>query len=115
MIDQMSSTTGPTPSLTPRQRAALKSMGNPLKASLWVGREGVSPEVASELERLLAAHELVKVKLSGAATTDRQTLADELARASASAVVQVIGRSVLLYRRRADARPPGVPPAGEGG
>ena len=89
----------PSQEINPRQRALLRRLGNPLKPTLLIGKEGLSESLAKQLEGLLRDHELVKVKLLNTVTQDRHEMAEELAKASRSALVQLIGRTVLLYRK----------------
>ena len=86
--------------LTPKQRAHLKSLAHPLKPLLQIGKEGVTPEVAQTLEDAFRTRELLKVKVLENAPDDADATGAELAAAVAeSHLVQVIGRTVVLYRR----------------
>lgn len=87
------------PGINPRERAALRGAGNTLKPLLSIGKEGLSPAVLKQLDALLEYHELVKVKLLKTAEVDRHELADQLAEKARASLVQVIGRTMLLYRR----------------
>ena len=89
--------------LTARHRATLKRLGHPLKALIAVGKEGLSLSLAQQLDRQLTDHELVKVKILNTVTDDRHDVAAKLADATKSELVQVIGRTVLLYRRHPEA------------
>ena len=67
---------------------------------LQIGKEGVTPEAAQSLEDAFRTRELLKVKVLEAAPED----ADETGAALADLVtdahlVQVIGRTIVLYRR----------------
>lgn len=66
---------------------------------MQVGKDGITEEVASALDQALEDHELVKVKLGQNALIDRDEAAAELARRSRSEVAQVLGSTVILYRR----------------
>lgn len=89
----------PGPKISPRERAALRSVGNTLKPLLAIGKEALSDAVLNQLDALLEHHELVKVKVLKTAGVDRHQLADELAAKARSSLVQVVGRTMLLYRR----------------
>lgn len=88
-----------SPKLNNRARAALRGVGNTLKPLLTIGKEGLTETVLRQLSGLLEQHELVKVKLLKTAETDRHELADELTEKAGAKLVQVIGRTVLVYRR----------------
>jgi RNA-binding protein len=51
------------------------------------------------LSQALDANELVKVRLLDSVDGDRKDVAAELAERSSSELVQVLGRTVLLFRR----------------
>ena len=86
--------------LTSKQRAYLRSLVHSLKPILQIGKEGVTDEVASSVEGAFQNRELLKVKVLESAPLDAREAAGELsARVSGAHVVQVIGRTVALYRR----------------
>lgn len=81
-------------------RRRLRAAGHHLAPVVQVGKEGVTEAVLRQLDRALTDHELVKVKVGTESPDDRfgssEALRDGVAGA---AVVQVLGRTVLLYRR----------------
>lgn len=85
--------------LTAKQRAHLKSLAHPLKPLFQVGREGVTPSVIGTIESALETRELMKVKVLEGAPVSAREAADELAGTVENMdVVQVIGRTIVLYR-----------------
>lgn len=88
--------------LTGAQRAALRGLGQRLDAALKLGREGVTPAVVTELERLLHAHELVKVRFVGADRDTRTALCAGVTAATRAVCVGAVGHTALFYRRNAD-------------
>lgn len=89
--------------LSTRQRAYLRGLGHHLQPVVMLGKEGLSEGLLQALDIALDQHELVKLRLSENAPGERQELAARLAEQSLSALVQVLGRVVLLYRRRPEA------------
>ena len=89
--------------LTGKQRRHLRALGQGLRATLSVGHEGVSDALVGQAEALLEAHELIKVRVSENAPDDRHATAEALARRTRAHLAQVLGRTALLYRRRAEA------------
>jgi RNA-binding protein len=69
---------------------------NPL---IQIGRDGGSDSVIKELDSALEAHELVKVKILQNANVDKDSLATDLANGTGAEVAQIIGNTILLYRR----------------
>jgi RNA-binding protein len=86
--------------LTGKQRRYLRSLGQRLTATLHVGRDGVSDAVVEQAETQLSAHELLKIRVSETAPATRHETADLLAARTRAEVVQVLGRTALLYRQR---------------
>jgi RNA-binding protein len=84
--------------LTPKQKAELKKMANPLEPSLSVGKGAVDPNVLKTLSNALLAHELVKVRILVSVAAEKETLADSLAKGTNSEIVQIIGHVVVLYK-----------------
>ena len=76
----------------------LRKDAQALKATLHVGKDGVTEEVATELIRQLKKSRLVKVRLRPSIEMDRAEAGRELARASSSTLVEVRGRMAVLSR-----------------
>lgn len=90
--------------LNAKQRAHLKALAHPLKPIVQVGKGGVDDDVAASLADAFQNRELLKVKVLEAAPVPAKEAALQLARAVAGAkIVQVIGRTVVLYRPHPEA------------
>jgi RNA-binding protein len=87
--------------LTGKQRRFLRGLGHHLDAVVQVGKDGLSEGLVSALDVALDTHELIKVKLGESAGADRRALGAAIAEAAGADLVQVLGRTVLVYRRRA--------------
>jgi RNA-binding protein len=86
--------------LTSKQRAYLRSLTNPVKPILQIGKDGVTQEVADSVTDAFQNRELLKIKVLESAPVDAREAARALvAGVRDSHVVQVIGRTVALYRR----------------
>jgi RNA-binding protein len=84
--------------LTGKQRRHLRALGNPLKATVFIGRDGVSAAVLHSIEEAYANRELLKLKIERSCPLDRKEAGQQLATATKSHLVQVMGQTVLLYR-----------------
>ncbi len=85
--------------LTSRQRAHLKSLAHSLKPILQIGKEGVTDALVRSIEDAFHTRELFKIKALDSAPADAREMADSIAGAIPHAhVVQVIGRTIVLYR-----------------
>ncbi len=86
------------PSGTLRKR--LRAAGHHLAPVVQVGKEGVTDGVIRQLDQALHDHELVKVKVGTESPEDRFEAAERLAAGAGAQVAQILGRTLLLYRRR---------------
>jgi RNA-binding protein len=80
-------------------RRALRGHGHALRPVVHVGKGGVTSGVLAQVAQALFDHELVKVRIAAECPTDRFTVADELAHRPGTQVVQILGRTVLVYKR----------------
>lgn len=98
--------------LTSRERAALRGEAHRLQALVHVGHHGLTASVISSLDDALRTHELVKVQLGRPVDTSAKEIAGQLADRVDAEVVQVIGKTVTLFRenpeleRKQGAEPP---------
>jgi RNA-binding protein len=83
-------------------RKTLRAAGHHLSPVVQVGKEGVSDAVLHQLDEQLAAHELVKVKIGTETPEDRFEAAERLGEASGAQIAQILGRTVLVYRKHPD-------------
>ncbi|WP_242344730.1 ribosome assembly RNA-binding protein YhbY [Anaeromyxobacter terrae] len=82
-----------------RLRKTLRAAGHHLSPVVQVGKEGVTEAVLLQLDDALATHELVKVKIGTESPEDRFEAADRLGAGSGAQVAQILGRTILVYRR----------------
>jgi RNA-binding protein len=101
--------------LTGKERAALRAHANRLSATVHAGQHGLTGAFMHSLDDALRTHELVKVQLGKHAELSAKEAARQLAEASKSEVIQVIGKTVTVYRHNPKLeRKPGAPPPWEG-
>ena len=58
----------------------------------------MTERVAAEVDRALTAHELIKVKILGDDRDQRAEIAEALATATDAALVQSVGKVIVLWR-----------------
>ena len=85
--------------LTGKQKRYLRGVGHHLKPVIMVGKGEITKALGRETVEALEAHELIKVKILESCLLDRNEAAIELAAISGAEVAQVLGRTILLYRR----------------
>ncbi|HJU73405.1 MAG TPA: ribosome assembly RNA-binding protein YhbY [Gemmatimonadaceae bacterium] len=81
-----------------KERAELRAAAHHLDPIVHVGVGGLTDAVIASLDDALRTHELVKVQLGKHLEVSAKEAATALATATASEVIQVIGRTCTLYR-----------------
>ena len=85
--------------LTSKQRAQLRGLANSLDTILQIGKDGIGENLIRQTDSALEARELIKGRvLDNNLDYDARLAAAELAEATRSEVVQVIGTKFVLYR-----------------
>ena len=85
--------------LTSKQRSQLRSLANSIDTIIHIGKDGISENLIKQADDALEARELIKGKvLDNNIEYDARLAAEELAKATRSEVVQVIGTKFVLYR-----------------
>jgi RNA-binding protein len=85
--------------LTSRQRAHLKAKAHALEPTVQIGQAGVQDSVVAAVDTALTAHELIKVKIN-AERDERVEIAEALSARTGAAIVQRVGKIVVLWRPR---------------
>jgi RNA-binding protein len=85
-----------------KERAELRSEAHHLNPTVHVGQHGLTASLLGALDDALRTRELVKVKLRNKDDVKPKEMANSLATATNSAVVQVIGRTATLFRENPD-------------
>lgn len=85
--------------LTSKQRAQLRGLANTIDTILQIGKDGIGDNLVKQADDALEARELIKGRvLDNNIEYDARLAAAELAKATRSEVVQVIGTKFVLYR-----------------
>ena len=85
--------------LTGAQKTALRSLGQRLEPLIKVGKGGLSPAFFTELQKMLRAHELVKLRFLGAERDERAALCTQIADEGRCVCVGAVGHTALFYRQ----------------
>ncbi len=85
--------------MTSKERAYLRGLANRVPSLYQVGKDGVTENVIKQIDDALTARELIKGNVLENALMSAREVAEELAAATGSQVVQVIGNRFVLYRR----------------
>jgi RNA-binding protein len=84
--------------LSGKQRRHLRALAHDLRPIVQVGKGGIDDGLVAAVNQALLDHELIKVKVGESASLDRHAAADDLAAKTDSAIAQVLGNTVILYR-----------------
>ena len=85
--------------LTSKQRAALRAMANGLAPIMQVGKGGISENLIKTVSDALEAKELIKMKVLENSAESAKSAAEELAEATESDVVCIVGTKFVLYKQ----------------
>jgi len=85
--------------LTGKQRRALRAKGHHLDPVVIAGQSGVTEGILSAVTQALDDHELIKVKINEGPET-RQEAAARMAEGTRAELVQLLGRTALLFKQR---------------
>ena len=77
----------------------LRRLGHNLKPVVTIAAKGLTKPVCAEIERALADHDLIKIKLAVGDRAAKKAVTTEICTTSGAAVVQAIGHIVLLFRK----------------
>jgi len=88
--------------LTGKQKSYLRSLGSTMDSVVQIGKTGISGTLLDSAKQALIARELIKVKVLQNCSEDPKAALAQLASAADAELVQVIGRSGLLYKRNRD-------------
>ncbi len=87
------------PLLTGAQKTKLRSLGQTMADAAFLGREGITPAFLAELDRLLAARGLVKLRFTGGQDRhERAALCELLEMQAACECAGTVGRTALFWR-----------------
>jgi RNA-binding protein len=71
------------------------------KPTLWIGKDGFTPQVLNEVEKQLSKQKMLKIKILKTALEKEtaQVIAARAAEQAGASLVEVRGHVVILYRR----------------
>jgi len=80
----------------------LKKEAHHLRPVFQIGKAGLSEDMVDGISGALDKRELMKVSILQNCSIDKKELAFDLSRYLEADVVQIIGRTIVLYRRNPD-------------
>ena len=94
--------------ITTRMKRHVRHVLKDENPTIWVGKEGLTPQLATEIEKQLQRNKMVKVRILPAALQGditAQVIAANAAEQTTSALVEVRGHVFILFRKRKKEEP----------
>lgn len=88
--------------LNKEQKKYLRSLLHKRGIIIWIGQNGLTPNVMDEIESALDHHELIKIRIRTGDNTQRNALLEQICAQSGAEEVQKIGHIVSIYRPNPD-------------
>ncbi|WP_318465065.1 ribosome assembly RNA-binding protein YhbY [Photobacterium leiognathi] len=88
--------------LSTKQKQFLKGLAHNQKPVVLMGANGLTEAVLAEIEIALNHHELIKVKVASEERETKVLIVDAIVRETKAEKVQVIGKTLVLYRQSED-------------
>ncbi len=89
--------------LNAAQRRELKARAHALNPVVMISDAGLTPSVLHEIDISLKSHELIKIRVFGDDRAARAAIIDDISTKLDAALVQHIGKILVLYRPRPEA------------
>jgi RNA-binding protein len=86
--------------LSPARRRELRAAAHHLNPVVSVAGKGLSATVVAEIDRALATHELIKVRIYGEDRAVRASLMEAICQQVSAVAVQHIGNLLVLWREK---------------
>ncbi len=100
--------------LTGKQKRYLRSLAHHLTPIFQVGKGGTNDHLVRHIEDAIESRELIKISVLNNCLDDPREIGAEIAEASGSELVQVIGKTIVLYKESKDNKQIELPRATRG-
>lgn len=88
--------------LTGKQKRHLRSLAHHLDPIFQIGKGGVNDHLIRHIEEAIEVRELIKVSVLNNSIEEAREIAPEIAERSGCELVQVIGKTIVLYKESQD-------------
>ena len=88
--------------ITSKMKRRIKRELNVEKPTVWIGKEGATPQILNEISRQLDKKKIVKVKMLKTALKDEdaKSIASKIAQQTESVLIDVRGHTFILYKNK---------------
>lgn len=88
--------------LTGKQKRHLRALAHHLNPIFQVGKEGKNENLIRHIEEAIEVRELIKISVLNNSIEDPKEVGEWVAQESGSELVQVIGKTIVLYKESKD-------------
>jgi len=88
--------------LTGKQKRFLRAQAHHLTPIFQIGKGGNNEQLIRHIEEAIEKRELIKVSVLNNCLEDPKQLGEEISEASGCELVQVIGKTIVLYKESKD-------------
>lgn len=81
------------------QLKTLKQLSHHLEPIILLGNKGLTDAVHKEIDVALAAHELIKIKLSSKDKAEKQLLTETICNTHGATLIAQIGHVISIYKK----------------
>ena len=87
--------------ITTRMKRHVRHKLKDEKPTIWVGKDGLTPQISTEIEKQLNKNKMLKVKILKSALQQQtaKAIATKAAEDAEAALVEVRGHVFIIYRR----------------
>jgi RNA-binding protein len=88
--------------ITPKMKRRIKQKLGAEKPTVWVGKDGTTAQIVSEISKQLDKREMIKAKILKTALQNEEakSIAAKVAEQTESQLIEVRGHTFLLYKRK---------------
>ena len=88
--------------ITSRMKRRIKRELSKEKPTIWVGKEGATPQMINEVVRQLEKREMIKIRMLKTALQEEEAkiIASKIAQQTDSTLIEVRGNTLILYKSR---------------
>ncbi len=87
------------PLINSKQKKYLKGLAHSLSPVIQIGKEGITEGLLAATDVELLRHELIKIKIGNNSGLEKNDTAQVISQATGSSLVQLIGKTLILYRK----------------
>ena len=93
--------------ITTRMKRHVRHKLKDEKPTIWIGKDGLTPQLSSEIEKQLNKNKMLKVRIltSSLQKETAKAIAAKAAEDAGAALVEVRGHVFIIYRRRRKQQP----------